>query len=65
MTRLSKLEIGKDAVQDTVVAAATSVGQVSTILTHAVRDIAGVVGGLATELFEIGDSVRRASEDDV
>ena len=65
MTRLSKLEIGKDAVQDTLIATATTAGQDSTILAHAVRDVAGAVGGLATELFEIRDAVRRASEDDV
>ncbi|GAB6984161.1 hypothetical protein [Nocardioides pyridinolyticus] len=59
---LSKGEIRKDAVQDTVEAAAATVGQVATIITGAVRDIAGAVGGLATELFEIRDSARRASE---
>jgi hypothetical protein len=58
---LSKGEIRKDAVQDTVEAAASAVGQVATIITGAVRDIAGAVGGFATELFEIRDSARRAS----
>jgi hypothetical protein len=64
MTRLSKLEIRKDAVQDTVAAAATTVGQVATIVTGAVRDVAGAVGGFATELFEIRESAKRAQEDD-
>lgn len=64
MSRLSRGEIRKDAVQDTVAAAATTVGQVSTIITTAVRDVAGAVGGLATELFEIRDSARRAAQDD-
>lgn len=63
MDRLSRNEIRKDAVQSTVQAAATTVGQVSTILSAAVRDLAGALGGLATELFEIRDSARRASLD--
>jgi hypothetical protein len=58
---LSKAEIRKDAVQGTVEAAAGTVGQVATILTTAVKDIAGVVGGFATDVFEIRESVRRAS----
>jgi hypothetical protein len=58
---LTRAEIGKDAVQGTVEAAATTVAQVTTILAGAVRDIAGALGGLATEIFEIRESVRRAS----
>ena len=57
---LSRAEIGKDAAQSTVEAAATAVAQVTTILAGAVRDVAGALGGFATELFEIRDSVRRA-----
>ena len=59
---LSSNEIRKDAVQSAVEAAATTVGQVTAIITHAVRDVAGAVGGLATEVFEIRDSARRARE---
>ncbi len=63
---LSKAEINKDAVQDAVQAAASTVGQVATIVTTAVRDVAGAVGGFATEVFEIRDAVRRArAENDV
>jgi hypothetical protein len=58
---LSKAEIRKDAVQGAVEAAATTVGEVATILTAAVKDIARSVGGLATEVFEIRDSARKAS----
>jgi hypothetical protein len=61
--RLSKAEIRKDALQDTVEAAAGAVGQVTTILTTAVKDVAGAIGGFATDLFEIRDAARRASED--
>lgn len=60
---LTRAEIRKDAVQGTVEAAASTVGQVTTIITGAVRDIASAVGGFATELFEIRDSARRASDE--
>jgi hypothetical protein len=60
---LSRNEIRKDAVQDAVQAAAGTVGQVASIVTTAVRDVAGVLGGFATEVFEIRDSARRASAD--
>lgn len=61
--QLSKSEIRKDAVQDAVEATAGTVGQVATILTGAVRDVASAIGGLATEMFEIRDAARRASEE--
>ena len=57
---LSKGEIAKDAVQAGAEAAANAVGEVATILTRAVGDVAAAVGGLATEIFEIRDSSRRA-----
>lgn len=60
---LSSSEIGKDAAQSAVEAAATTVGQVTSIITHAVRDVAGALGGFATEVFEIRDSARRAREE--
>jgi hypothetical protein len=60
---LSNSEIRKDAVQSGVEAAATTVAQVTSILTHAVKDVAGAVGGFATEVFEIRDSARRAREE--
>jgi len=58
---LSRNEIRKDAVQEGVAAAAGMVGQVTTIITGAVRDVAGAIGGFATELFEIRESARRAA----
>jgi hypothetical protein len=60
---ISRAEIRKDALQDTVEATASAVGTVTTIVTGAVRDIARAVGGLATEVFEIRDSARRAAAD--
>ena len=57
---LSKGEIAKDAIQAGAEAAATTVGEVATILTKAVGEVAAAVGGFATEVFEIRDSSRRA-----
>lgn len=57
---LSRGEIRKDAVQDSVEAAVTAVGQVGGVVTGAVRDVARTMGGLATELFEIRDAARKA-----
>jgi hypothetical protein len=59
---LSSTEIGKDAVQSAVEAAATTIGQVTSIIAHAVKDVASAMGGFATEVFEIRDSARRARE---
>jgi transcriptional regulator of nitric oxide reductase len=61
--RISRGEIRKDALQDTVETTATAVGAVTTIVTTAVRDVARAVGGLATDLFEIRESARRARDD--
>ena len=61
--KLSKAEIRKDAVQESVTAASHAVGSVTTIITGAVSEIARTLGGFATELFEIRDSARRAGRD--
>jgi hypothetical protein len=60
---LSKSEIGKDAVQSTVEAAAATVGDVAKIITKAVQDVAGAVGGFASEVYEIRDASRKAAEE--
>ena len=60
--RLSKNEIRKDALQETVQSLASTVGEVASIVTTAVKDVAGALGGLATDVFEIRDGVRRAEE---
>ena len=60
---LSKAEISKDAMQAGAQAAASVVGEVATIITGAVKDVAGAIGGLATELFEIRDASQRAMAD--
>ena len=61
--KLSDAEIGKDAVQSALEATATTVGEVATIVTAAVRDVATALGGLATEVFEIREASRKAAED--
>jgi hypothetical protein len=60
--RLSKSEIRKDAFQETVQSVASTVGEVASIITTAVKDVAGAIGGLATDVFEIRDGVRRADQ---
>ncbi|MET0756723.1 MAG: hypothetical protein ABWY39_01725 [Mycobacterium sp.] len=60
--RHSKAEIRKDALQETVESVASTVGEVASIITTAVKDVAGAIGGLASDVFEIRDGVRRASQ---
>jgi hypothetical protein len=59
--RLSKTEIRKDAVQEIVESDASTVGEVASIITTAVKDVANAIGGFATDVFEIRDGARRAS----
>lgn len=59
---LSKAEIGKDVVQEVVEAGASTVGEVASIITTAVKDVASAIGGFATDVFEIRDGARRASQ---
>jgi hypothetical protein len=61
--RLSKAEIRKDALQEGFTAATHTVGTVAGIVVGAVGDVGRALGGFATELFEIRDSVRRAGRD--
>jgi hypothetical protein len=60
---LSKAEIRKDAVQDGVEAVTHAVGQGTNIVIGAVSGIAKTVGGLATDLFEIREASRRATQE--
>lgn len=59
--RLSKAEIRKDAVQEIVGAGASAVGEVTSIITSAVKDVANAIGGFATDVFEIRDGAKRAA----
>ena len=58
--RLSKTEINKDAIQETMEAGVQTVSQVMSIITGAVRDVTTTIGGFATDAFEIRDGVRKA-----
>jgi ABC-type antimicrobial peptide transport system permease subunit len=60
---LSNTEIGKDALQQTVEAAASTVGEVAVIVTNAVKDVATAIGNFASEVFEIQESSKKASDD--
>lgn len=59
--RLSKAGIRKDAVQELIESGASTVGQVTSIITTAVRDVAHAIGAFATDAFEIRNGARRAS----
>jgi hypothetical protein len=59
--RLSKTEIRKDAMQEIVESGTSTVGDVASIITTAVKDVANAIGGFATDVFEIRDGARRAA----
>ena len=61
--RLSKAEINKDAIQETVEAGAQTVGQVMAIITRAIGDVTKEIGDFATDAFEIREGVRKAKSD--
>jgi hypothetical protein len=58
--RLSKYEIRKDVVQESVEAVASTVGEVANIIVNAVKEVSTSIGGLATDAFAIRDGARRA-----
>lgn len=60
---ISRGEIAKDAVQDALGAGIHTVGEITTIITRAVGDVARAAGNLGTELFEIRDAARRANRE--
>lgn len=61
---LSSAETLKDTAQVITESGAGHVGQIASIITDAVRDIAHEVGELATEGFEMLDARRHARGDD-
>lgn len=61
--RISRAEIRKDAVQDTISAAVSTLGELAGIVTHAAGDAVKTLGGFATEVFEIRDAARKATAD--
>lgn len=61
---VSRLETGKDTVQEIAESAATHVGRIATIVSGAVRDVTREFGDLATDLFDARDAARRARDID-
>lgn len=61
---LSRSEIGKDTVQFVTDVTAATVGRIAGIVTTAVRDVTREVGNLATDIYEMRDNARRATQDD-
>ena len=62
--RLSRMEVVKDSVQELVEAGASTVGEIASIVTNAVGDVARACGEFATTAFEIRDGARAATHDD-
>jgi len=58
-----KIEIAKDVLQVAVESGAERVGRVSGVITGAVADITGEVGGWFTDIFEMLDAAEKAEED--
>lgn len=62
--RLSRMEVMKDSVQELVEAGASTVGDIASIVTNAVGDVARACGEFATTAFEIRDGARAAASAD-
>lgn len=60
---LERLEIRKDTVQVVVKSAFSHVGQISSIVAGAGREVTREIGEWATEVFEIREAARRAEAD--
>ena len=61
---LSRREIAKDVVQQGAEAAFATAGHVATIFFDAARRITSELGAFGTEVFEIAEASRKATEDD-
>ncbi|GAA1735032.1 hypothetical protein [Aeromicrobium alkaliterrae] len=60
---LTRREIGKDVVEQSIDAAIATTGRVVAILFAAGQGIARELGGFATEIFEIAEASKRAESD--
>jgi predicted DNA-binding protein with PD1-like motif len=61
---VSRLESGKDTVQEIAESAATHVGRIASIVSGAVRDVTREFGDWATDVFDARDAARRARDID-
>ncbi|MET9267614.1 hypothetical protein [Amycolatopsis sp. NPDC004079] len=57
-------ESGKDTVQELTESAANHIGNIATIITGAVRDIARETGDWFTDVIEMREAAQRAKEDE-
>jgi hypothetical protein len=60
---ISRNEIRKDVLQESTEAVVATTSVVTGIVITAVRDVTRAVGSLATDLFEIRESARRAEDE--
>ncbi len=61
---VGRFESGKDTVQVLTETAATHLGNIATIVTGAVRDVAKETGDWLTEVIEMREAAQRAQQDD-
>lgn len=60
---VSKFESNKDIVQEVTESAATRVGNIATIITGAVKDVAKEIGDLISDGIEMREAAKRAQSD--
>ncbi|WLP91737.1 MULTISPECIES: hypothetical protein [Gordonia] len=60
---VDRIERNKDIIQELVESTATHVGQIASIITTAVADVAREVGEIITDGFEMREAARRAGAD--
>ena len=61
---VGQFESGKDTLQVVTESAATHIGNIATIITGAIRDIARETGDLLTEIIEMREAAHKARLDD-
>ncbi|MGW0036943.1 hypothetical protein [Gordonia sp. NPDC003376] len=60
---VDRIERNKDIIQELVESTATHVGQIASIITTAVGDVAREIGEIITDGFEMREAARRAGAD--
>ncbi|HEX2177647.1 MAG TPA: hypothetical protein VHG70_17220 [Nocardioidaceae bacterium] len=60
---ITRTEIRKDVLQESVEAVVTTTSVVAGIVITAVRDVTRALGSLATDIFEIREGARRAEHE--
>lgn len=60
---VGKFESGKDSAQEIVESGANTVGHIATIITGAVRDVVGELGGFVTDVIEMREAATKAQAD--